>query len=411
MSKRKGKIIACLDLGSSKLTCIIASIENEEIKILGYSHKESLGIASGAISDMQLAQKSIINVISSAEKSAGLNIDRILVGMSASQIISSRKEEWIKIPSKLVKSSDVSSLANKVRVDFRKNNREMIHLIPIQYKIDDSSPIKNPRHMTGEKLYAKFHTISTSQTTIKNIENCIKRCQMSVNNYIVEPYSASLSCLEDEESENAALGTLLIDIGGNVTSFCVILDGSLVYVGSIPVAGIHVTRDVATILNINLNLAEKIKNLNSNLLLGHLEAQEIIKFRMAEYENLHIKITRGEFCDIIKSRLEEIFEMVKENIEKAGIPSFCLNEIVLTGGVALTIGIDKLAAKIFEKNAKIGYPTRLSEIPAELMSPSYSTVLGMLIFLKNLHIKERLKTGFENRDSFIKRLIEKLIAV
>jgi cell division protein FtsA len=187
MSKnlKKGKITACLDMGSSKLVCIIASITNDDVQILGYGHKESKGIAASAISDMTLAQKSITNVVSEAERMAGFNIDRLLVGISGSQVVSTRKEVSTKIASDIVKTSDIAVLAAKVRAEFKKNNREIIHLIPLQYRIDDSAPVVNPRYMSGEKLYAKFHVVSTSQTTIKNIENCLRRCQLSVNNYIV----------------------------------------------------------------------------------------------------------------------------------------------------------------------------------------------------------------------------------
>jgi cell division protein FtsA len=159
----RGKIIACLDIGSSKLMCIIAAIDGENIKILGYSHKESRGISSGAISDMRLAQKSITNAVSEAERMASINIEKLVVSISGSQAKSNRVEENIKITSQTVKSSDISTIASKIRNQFRRNHREMIHLIPLQYHIDDSLPIQNPRHMSGEKLFAKFHAISTSK--------------------------------------------------------------------------------------------------------------------------------------------------------------------------------------------------------------------------------------------------------
>src|SRR3989338_3569973 len=259
---QKGKIIACLDIGSSKLMCLIAIINNDDIKILGYSHKESRGIVGGGISDMRLAQKSITNAVSEAERMAGLNIEKLLVNISGNQVTSTRKEESIKITSSMVKSSDISNLASKLRSQYRRDHREMIHLIPLQYRIDDSSPVINPRYMSGNKLFAKFHAISTSKTTILNIENCLKRCQLSINNYIVEPYASALACLNENEIN---LGNLLIDIGADITSFCLMLEGKLVYVGSIAIGGNHITKDISTILGVNFNAAEKIKNLNSSL--------------------------------------------------------------------------------------------------------------------------------------------------
>ncbi len=407
---KKGKIVACLDMGSSKLVCIIAAISNGEVEILGYGHKESKGISGSAISDMRLAQKSITNVVSEAERMAGFNIDRLLVGISGSQVVSSRKEVSSKIAADIVKASDIANLANKIRADFKKNNREIIHLIPTQYRIDDSAPVVNPRYMSGETLYAKFHVVSTSQTTIKNIENCFKRCQLSVNNYVVEPYASALSCLSDNEM---SLGTLLIDIGGSSTSFAIILEGKLMHIGNSPIGGMHITKDISTILNVGFDVAEKIKNLNSSLLISPIEEREMIRLKFSDTNDgpNMIRITRLELSEIIKSRIEEMFESVKTILEKSGIPIYMCSNIVLTGGVTSTVGIDKLAAEIFGKNVRIGYPNKLEITVSEILNPTHSCSLGMLIFLQNLYLKEKIKDGFESKNSWFKRLIEKLAAI
>jgi cell division protein FtsA len=411
MSKnsKKGKIVACLDMGSSKLVCMIASITNDDVQILGYGHKESRGISASAISDMRLAQKSITNVVSEAERMAGFNIDRLLIGISGSQVISTRKEVSTKIASDIVKASDIATLAAKVRAEFKKNNREIIHLIPLQYRIDDSSPVVNPRYMSGETLYAKFHVVSTSQTTIKNIENCLKRCQLSVNNYVVEPFASGLSCLSDNEMD---LGSLLVDIGGSSTSFSIILEGKLIHVGHSSIGGVHITKDISTILNISFDAAEKIKNLNGSLLISPIEERELIKMKFIDADTQEmIQITRSELRDIIQSRLEEIFDSVKTILEKSGISVYKLGNIVLTGGVTSIVGIDKLASEIFEKNVRIGYPNKLDSVASELLNPTHSCSLGMLVFLHNLHLKEKIKDGFESKNSWFARLIEKLAAV
>ena len=409
-NSKKGKIVACLDMGSSKLVCIIASINNDGIQILGYGHKESKGILASAISDMRLAQKSITNVVSEAERMAGFNVDKLLVGISGSQVVSSRREVSAKIVSDIVKASDIAGLADKIRSDLKKNNREIIHLIPLQYRIDDSLPVVNPRYMSGEELYAKFHIISTSQTTIKNIENCLKRCQLSVNNYVVEPYASALSCLSENEMN---LGTLLLDIGGSSTSFSLILEGKLIHVGNSPIGGSHITKDISTILNVSFDVAEKIKNLNSSLLISPIEEREVIKLKYSETNDGSdmIRITRCELRDIIQSRIEEIFESVKATLEKSKVPIYMIGNIVLSGGVTSTVGIDKLASEIFEKNVRIGYPNKIEGVSSEIMNPAHSCALGMLVFLHNLHMKEKIKDGFETKNSWFRKLIEKLAAV
>jgi cell division protein FtsA len=409
MSKKKGKIVACLDMGSSKLVCFIAAVSADEIQILGHAYKESKGINSSAISDMRLAQKAITSVVAAAEKAAGFNIDKLLVGISGSQVTSMRKEISTKISADIVRPLDITNLAEKIRSEFRKNNREIIHLIPLQYRLDDSAPVVNPRYMSGEKLHARFHIISTSQTTIRNIENCFKRCQLSVSSYVVEPYASALSCLSENEMN---LGAMLIDIGYNSTSFSIIIEGNVIFVGSCPIGGYHITKDISTIFGVSLEVAEKIKNLNSSLLISPIEEREIIKYRVSDMldESGVIKLTKLEMRDIIQTRLEEIFESIKEILNKKGLKTQLLSNIVLCGGVTVTVGIDKLASEIFEKNVRIGYPNKFPNFSAEILNQSHSCSLGMLIFLQNLYLKEKIKDGFETKDNWFRRLIEKLAA-
>ncbi len=409
-NSNKEKIVACLDIGSSRLICLIAAIDDQKIKILGYGNNESKGIISSAISDMNLAQKAITNVIAEAEKNAGFNIDQILVSISGGRIISGHKESAIRIASDMVKNSDIITLANKIRYEFKKNHQEIIHLIPMQYKIDDCLPVANPRYMSGKNLYAKFHVVSTSLTTVKNIENCLRKCQLSVNNYIAEPYASAIACLSENEMN---LGTLLIDIGGSNTSFCLINEGKLIHVGNFGIGGIHITKDIAMILNIDFKSAEKIKNLNSSLIINPLEERELIKLRVVgpnDGPNM-IRITKLELRDIIKSRIEEIIESVKNLVDKVNLPSFMLNNIVLTGGVGALVGIDKVAADIFAKNVRIGYPTKMQDLLPQLNDPSHTCAVGMLIFLRNMYLKEKIKNGFESKNNWFKKLIEKLVDI
>ncbi|MFM7620032.1 MAG: cell division protein FtsA [Alphaproteobacteria bacterium] len=408
-NSKKGKIVSCLDMGSSKLICIIASVSNEEIEILGYGHKESRGINASAISDMRIAQKSIINVIAEAERMAGFNIEKLMIGISGSQVISSRKEFGCKISSEAVKDIDIFNLTSKVRSDFKKNNREIIHMIPMYYRIDDSTAVMNPRFMSGNNLFAKFHVISTSQTTIRNIENCIKRCQVSVNNYMVEPYASALACLSQNEMD---LGTLLIDIGGSSTSFCVIIEDKVVFVGSSPIGGDLITKDIATILGVNISLAEKIKNLNGSLFISPIEEREIIKYRLQDsVSDSMIRITRIELRDIIQSRLEELFESVKLTLDKSKIPYNLVPNIVITGGVASILGIDKLASEIFSKNTKIGYPTKFNNAPSEIINPTNSCALGMLVYLRKQYLKDKNKENSDSKGNWFKRFLDKVVAV
>ena len=404
------KTVACLDIGSSKMLCIIANIGNDGIEILGYSHKESRGIAFGAISDIKLAQKSITNVIAEAERMAGLNVDKILVGISGSQLLSTRKDVVDKILKGVVKQSDITNSVSKVRLEYSKSLKEPIHLIPINYRIDDSPAIVNPRQMMGQKLYSRFHVISASKTVISNIENCLKHCQLSVGSYVAEPYASALASLSENELN---LGSLVIDIGGSASSFCIMYEEKLYHVGHVMIGGQNITKDISTILGVRIDVAEKIKNLNNTLIISPIEEKEVIKFRSSEglEEQSIASISREDLKNIIESRLAEIFENIKANLEKAHIPLGMLPNIVLTGGVASTIGIDKLASEIFKKNVRIGYPSKFNLAPNELMNTSSSCALGMLIFLRNKTLNNKLIDGYESKNNWFKKLLDKLVSV
>ena len=409
MVKNKGKIVACLDIGTTKLVCLIASIKGKEITLLGYGYRESRGIFASAISDMKLAQKAITNVVCDAERMAGFNIDRLVVGLSGAETLSQKKAVQNKIASDMVKNSDITNLANGIRLEYKKNNREIIHLIPMQYRIDDSNPIQNPRYMTGNVLSAKFHIISTSTTNTKNIESCLKRCQLSVYNYVSESYSSALSSLTDNELN---LGTLVIDIGGGDTSFAVIIENKLVYTNNFAVGGTHITRDIATILNINFETAETIKNLNNSLILNPIEKRETINLKADDFDILNVdKITKNDLKEIIESRLEEIFENVKSKLEKGNYGSFAINNLVITGGVANFIGIENIANKIFKKPTRISYPDRIKDLPEIFCDPSFCSSFGMLIFLRNIFSKEKIRDGFETKNSFFRKIIDKLMSL
>jgi cell division protein FtsA len=207
------------------------------------------------------------------------------------------------------------------------------------------------------------------------------------------------------------LGSLLIDIGGSSTSFSVILEGKLIHIGNSPIGGVHITKDISTILNISFELAEKIKTLNSSLLISSIEERETIRLKNSQNSDIQelISISRLELREIIESRLEEIFESVKIQLQKSGMPVYMISNIAITGGVASIVGVDKLASKIFEKNVRIGYPNKLGLTNLEILNTTHSCSLGMLSFLQNLHLKEKIKDGFESKNSWFRRLLEKLV--
>ncbi len=400
------KIVACLDMGSSKIVCMIAAIKVDGVEIIGYGFKEARGIVGSAITDMRQAQKSIINAVSQAEKMAGINIDEVLVGISAIQTISHHREVRVKISADSVRRSDILSLTEKIRTEYKKKNREIIHLIPLRYSIDGSYPVDNPLHMVGDVITAKFHVISIPKLVIENIENCLKKCQISVSSYICDCYASSLSCLDKEEK---SLRTLLIDIGSHFTSLCLYNDSKMIYTNSINLGGFNITKDISTILNINFSEAEKIKNLNSSLIISNIERRELIKMAYGGHNGEAINITREEFCDIIQSRLEEIFIATRDSLVKSSIKIDMISNIIVTGGTTCLIGIDKVVSDVFQKNVRIGYPKIMDTRITDIINNANACSLGMIRFLYTIYSKESNNLT-SLKSSWLRRIYERITA-
>jgi cell division protein FtsA len=401
------KLVACLDLSSSKLMCIIANIGSDGIDILGYSHQESKGIIAGAISDIKLAQKAIANVVAEAEKMAGLNIDEIFVAINDSQLKSSYCDVSEKIHKEVVQPQTIKSVVDKARIFASKNNRIPIHIIPLQYCIDDSDVIDNPRYMSGNKLHARFHILSSSPTIINNIENCFKRCKLSIDDYISSCYATSIACLKENERK---AGVLLIDIGSSSTNFCIIIDEKIIYSSSISLGGLHITKDIATIIGIKFISAEKVKILNSTLILSPLEEQELINYRSLEIleEATNRMPNRLELSKIIQYRLEEILEVVIANLQQIKITLDAIPSIVITGGVANTVGIDKLIKDFCGKNTRIGYPPKFENHDLNLNNLNNNCILGMMLHLQN-NFNKNQNLQHDANEGWLKKFLNKFI--
>ena len=258
--------------------------------------------------------------------------------------------------------------------------------------------------MKGEELNAQFHIVAVPKVIIQNIEQCLKKCQVSINSYISDCYASSISALTNNEKN---LRTLVIDIGSRVTSFCIYSESKLIYQDSINLGGINITKDISTILNVPFKIAEKIKILNSSLIIRPIEQKELIKIEKQYTINNHISITRAEFKDIIESRVEEIILAIKNILEKSSINIEMISGIVVTGGSSSIIGIDRVISNIFLKNVRIGYPKRIvsqtGDYDGEIFAIGNCCSLGMISFQCNKFLRNNIKKNVNRKSGLFKR--------
>lgn len=362
------KSFAVLDIGSSKLKCISFSLnKNNDITILAKSEQSSNGIKGGSLLNVTKARETINQIIETVEKNSEENIDEIFVNFSDCGMQAKVFRAKIDINNKKVTENEILLLKKQV---YAKLELPVIHIIPIDYHIDGVQEVSNPIGMYGKTLSASFQVITAFKTLLLNLENCLAQCSLKLKGCSVSAYTAALACLSPDDKE---LGTAVIDIGGYYTAIGIFQQGSFIYAFSLPIGGIHISRDIACGLNINFAAAEQVKKTYSNIL---LESDAKVKIDLSAIsESVSVKeVGASDIMDISKPRIEEILEMIEEKIK-----GYNLSQVILTGGGSKIANIEKLAAETFK------LPVRLKDVYQfhnYNCGPEYSAAIGLLKLLQ-----------------------------
>ncbi len=396
--KQRGNIIAVLDIGTAKVGCYIAKLNNNgKINVLGIGHNISSGIKAGVITDVKALEHSIVQAVESAEKMADETIHKVYVSISPNITeLSSIASGELSVAGHDITYKDEKKLLFQVLDRYAEEDIEVIHSFPIEYTLDNQSGIVNPIGMYGSKLSCSYNIIYAHSTNLINILNCIARCQLDVEYYVSASYASGLGCLTQDELE---MGTLLLDIGGGCTSLSFFHKGSITMAESIPLGAVHITHDIAIGLSTDYLSAERLKNLYGGVILGANDIYEKIEVPIpGEIMDINVT-TRAHLIEIIRARMEEIFELLyKKMVSRYGanIPS---SRLVITGGGAQLNGVRELAAEMFGKNVRVGYPTALPGIAQSTSGPAFSTLVGMLLYasdVSNMNVfdKNMKEAGF-----------------
>jgi len=420
----KKQLICAVDIGTSKVATVVALFDKEQDKvpkIIGFSSSPSLGIKKGLVIDIEKATEAIEKSIEKAEKMAGYKIDKAFVSVGGPHISSLNSHGLVAItnPNQEINESDVVRVIEAAQAVSLSSTRQIIEVVPCDFTVDGQGGIKNPVGMTGVRLEVDTHIITASQTNIKNIQRCLSDLGIEIEGFVFSGLSSAEAVLTDTEKE---LGVVLVDIGGGKTDLCLYSEGSLLHSSSLPIGGKHVTNDIAVGLRVSLDSAEKIKiylskkmnNLSIKKKISEIDLSEL-KLQ-EEIENISIKTLLDE---IINPRLEEIFKLIYEEIEKSGLIKSIPSGLVLTGGGALTVGIMDVAKKGIGLPVRVGVPEKVDGLIDEILDPSYATTIGLILVGKNRIQKESFElksfrriwrdfsTGFsiERLKNFFKQFI------
>jgi cell division protein FtsA len=382
-------LITALDIGTTKIACFIARpIGNGAAEIIGIGHQVSRGIKNGNIIDMVAVEDSIRATVEAAEHMAGENVRDVVLGLSGSVPESKLISFDVAISGHEITNTDLKRALDPTWLYSQQdNNRHIIHTLPVTYSIDENPGVKDPRGMFGDKLGVNMHVITASAGALRNITACVNRCHLDVNRQVVGSYAAGLSCLVEDERE---LGAICIDMGGGTTDISVFFDGEVVYTDSVPLGGNHVTNDIARGLSTPLAYAERMKTLYGSAIPSASDDQEIIKVPLVgEADDGENQVPRSMLVGIIRPRIEEIYELVREKLELTGFEKAGARRVVLTGGGSQLTGARELATEMMDKQVRLGQPPYVKGLAESVSGPAFSAPVGLIQFM----LKEREATS------------------
>ena len=381
----KAKIISGIELGSSKITTIVAQIFEDpnlmekSVNVVGVATAPSRGIKKGQIVNIEEAVEATIASVEAAERMAGYNLNSAFISLGGAHIHSQNSHGIVAVSdsSGEIIESDVERVIDAARAISIPQSREVIHIIPREYAVDGEGGVKDPIGMSGVRLEVDTHIITASDAAMKNLRKAVKEVGIEVNGFVFSGLASSESVLSSTEKE---LGCVLIDIGGGTTSLCVFIDGAPIYSSVIPIGAKNVTNDLAIGLRVSLEAAEKIKLLLSDEKSAKKEDGDELDLSQLGLPDIK-RISKKTLIEgIIKPRLNEIFSMVKLELDREGLGNRVPSGVIITGGGALTIGVLDSAKRITLLSARIGKPQGLTGLIDDIIDPSYATVAGLALY-------------------------------
>ena len=382
----RGRNVAALDIGTSKVACLIAENiddgkSDDFIRVVGFGHQLSTGLSNGQVINMEATENSVRAAVDAAERMAEKEISRVIVGISANRLESHICEASVPLHGHAISDEH---MVRGLRHAYEQNWREgfeILHAIPLSYGIGaDSRGISDPRGMYGDELNVTLHLMSAPIGPLRNLLSCIEQCHLECEKLVVTPYASALSTLVQDEVD---LGALHIDMGGGTSSATIFYQGAPIFTTVLPIGGHHITRDIARGLNVSVRVAERAKTLHGSALATVQDERD--QFEVPLLGGDHQMHPKSALTKIIRPRLEETFELIKQSLEDSGLEQFAGRRVVLTGGAALLVGVPEIAQEILEKQPRIASPMRITGLPEAAASPSFAACAGLLTYAGRAH--------------------------
>lgn len=401
-------LICGIDIGSSKIATVVgmSSSDTDELKIIGFNTTTARGVRKGLVVDIKEATDAVEESVEKAERMAGHKINRAFVAVGGPHISSLNSHGIVAVsnPQGEINEEDVERVIEAAKAISLSSTRRIIEVIPRDYIVDGQSGIKNPVGMSGVRLEVETHIITASTTNLKNQERILSDLGIENQGFVFSGLASAEAVLTNTEKE---LGIVLVDIGGGKIDFSIYVDGALSYSTSIPIGARHISNDIAVGLRVSLDSAEKIKIFLSKSLGKNTtftsEKKKTPQINLKELdlpEDLTEVSLKTLVDGIVAPRLEEIFKLIFEEIEKSGFGQQIPSGLVITGGGALTIGMLETGKRVVGLPIRIGFPEKVSGLIDEIIDPQYATTVGLLLYGKNNVFID--KDNFKNFGKILK---------
>lgn len=370
-------MIVGLDVGTSKITCIVGEVGADGImEVVGVGSHVAKGMKRGVVINIESTVQSIQRAVEEAELMAGCNIHSVYVSVAGSHIRSQNSHGIVAVKDGEVYKEDIERVIDAAQAVPISSDQRLIHVLPQEFHIDAQEGIRDPLGMSGVRLEANVHLISGAENAVMNVEKCIRRCGLEVDGVILSQLASSYVCLSEDEKD---LGVCLVDIGAGTADIAVWLDGALHHTSVVPVAGDQVTNDISMALRTPTQHAENIKIKYACAMSDLASADQIIEVPSVG-DRQPRSISRHALAEVVEARYEEIYTMVQEELNRSGFAERIPAGVVLTGGTSLMEGAEALAERIFDMPVRIARPGQAKGVSEVVDNPSYATSVGLLMY-------------------------------
>ena len=407
MSKEYKELIVGLDIGTSKITCVVAELKPDgRMEVVGLGSQPSSGLKKGVVVNIEATVDAISRVIQEVELMAECKIRDVYTGIAGSHIRSFNSNGMVAIKDKEVTPSDVERVIETARAMPIPADQEILHILTQEFVIDGQDGIREPIGMSGMRLEVKTHIVTGAVSAAQNIVKCVRRCGLEVNDLVLQPLASSYAVLSEDEKD---LGVCLIDIGGGTTDIAVWTQGAIRHTSVIPIAGDQITNDIAMALRTPTREAEDIKCKYGCALSQLADVHQNIDVAGVD-DRPSRSLSRRALADVIQPRVEELYELIQNELRRAGFEEVLSSGIVLTGGASVMPGMVELGEEIFHMPVRLGNPKYQGSLADVVQSPHFSTSFGLLLEAQaqrkrgqKIQEKQGIKDVFSSmKDWFVK---------